>query len=157
MSDTNGRLWELVESYLAAEGVVLDDLVVGGGLVRVTVDAEGGVDVDRIAEVSRGLSRLFDVEDPVAGSYRLEVSSPGLERALRRPAHYEKSIGREVVVKTGEPVSGERVHKGVLEAFDGKAITVRVDDEERLVPLSAVKSARTVFRWEKAPKRPQVR
>ncbi len=152
MSDTNGRLWGLVESYLAAEDIELDDLVVSGGLVRVTVDAEGGVDVDRIARVSQGLSHLFDTEDPVAGSYRLEVSSPGLERNLRRPVHYNKSIGREVVVKTGEPVSGERVHKGVLEACDGKTITVRVADQERLVPLGAVKQARTVFRWERAPK-----
>ena len=152
MSDTNGRLWELVESYLAAEDIELDDLVVSGGLVRVTVDANGGVDVDRVAEVSQGLSHFFDTEDPVAGSYRLEVSSPGLERTLRRPAHYRKSIGREVVVKTGKPVAGERVHKGVLEAYDDKAITVRVGDEERLVPLGAVKKARTVFRWEKAPK-----
>jgi ribosome maturation factor RimP len=152
MSGTNGRIWELVESYLAAENVELDDLIVGGGLVRVTVDAEGGLDLDRIAEISQGLSRLLDVEDPVAGSYRLEVSSPGLERDLRRPAHYEKSVGREVVVKTGEPVAGERVHKGVLEAYDGKTITVRVGDGERVIPLSAVKQARTVFRWEKAQK-----
>ncbi len=68
-------------------------------MLRVTVDGHE-VDLDRLAEVSRGLSRLLDDETDLQDAYQLEVTSPGLERKLRRPTHYEKSVGREVVVKT---------------------------------------------------------
>jgi ribosome maturation factor RimP len=156
MSPAGERLWELLESHLRAEGIELDDLVVRdqgrSRLVRVVVDGEGGVGVDRIADLSRSLSRLLDQEDPVPGSYTLEVTSPGLERALRRPEHYRKSVGREVVVKTREDVAGARSHRGILEAFDGAVLSLSVDGAARALPLDLVSEARTVFRWDKAPK-----
>jgi ribosome maturation factor RimP len=156
MKEVERQLWELVAPFLAAEGVELDDLDVRGGgkgrMVRVLVDADGGVDVDRIAELARGLSRLLDESDPVAGSYTLEVGSPGLERTLRRPEHYRKSVGREVVVKTRQPIDGAQSHRGILESFTDAGATLRVDDADRLITLDQVTEARTVFRWEKAPK-----
>jgi ribosome maturation factor RimP len=121
-------------------------------VVRVTVDAPGGVDLDRITELSRGLSRILDDEDAVDGAYTLEVSSPGLERALRRPAHYRKAIGSEVAVKTGSPVSGATHHRGTLQSADDDAIVVSVDGEERRIGLDDVSRARTVFSWERGPK-----
>lgn len=163
MSGTTERLWALVAPYVEAEGIELDDLeVLGQGkgtIVRVTVDgpeAEGGdrpvVGVDRIAALSRGLSRLLDAEDPVAGSYTLEVSSPGLERKLRRPNHYGKSLGREVKVKTHAPVEDARQHRGTLTANDAEGFTLEVDGRPRTIAYANVASARTVFEWEKAPK-----
>jgi len=156
MREVEQRLWELMAPYLEAEGVELDDLDVrgrgAGRVVRVLVDAEGGVDVDHIASLSRSLSRLLDDEDPVTGSYTLEVGSPGLERSLRRPDHYRKSMGREVVVKTREPIDGAHSHRGILASFTDGGATVRVDDADRLIPLDQVTEARTVFRWEKTPK-----
>ena len=156
MSEVEQRLWDLMAPYLDAEGVELDDLDVRGGgagrLVRVLVDAEGGVDVDRIANLSRSLSRLLDDADPVAGAYTLEVGSPGLERPLRRPNHYRKSMGREIVVKTREPIDGARSHRGTLASYTDGGATVCVDGTDRLIPLNQVTEARTVFRWEKAPK-----
>lgn len=149
-------LWESLQLHLEAEGVELDDLDVrgrgSGRIVRVTVDAPGGIDVDRIAELARGLSRLLDDSDPVAGGYTLEVSSPGLERQLRRPAHFAKAIGREIDIKTSDEIEGARRHRGVLESADEGTLQLTVDGASRSIPMSAVERAKTVFRWEKSPK-----
>lgn len=156
MTTETSRLWDVIERYLGAEQVELDDLDVRGRgrgrIVRVTVDAEGGVGVDRIAELSRGLSRILDDEDPLPGSYTLEVTSPGLERVLRRPAHYRKAIGRDVVVKTAVPVEGSQRHEGTLRDADDEAVTVVVDGVSRRISIGDVTQAKTVFRWERAPK-----
>ncbi len=147
-------IWGLVEPYLAAERLELDDLELsgrgGGRVLRVTVDGEG-VDIDRLAELSRGLSRLLDNEPALQDRYRLEVSSPGLERKLRRPEHYRKSIGREVVVKTTRGDS-RATHRGKLVSADDQSLTV--EDENGAVEIAHedVVSARTVYRWERKPK-----
>lgn len=150
------RLWAVIEPYVAAEGIELDDLeIVGktpGVVVRVTLDADEPVGVDRLAEVSRRLSRLLDEEDPITSSYTLEVSSPGLERKLRRPRHYEKSLGKDVKVKSRIPVEGDHTHRGVLARANGEGFVVDVEGAERHIAYSDVVSARTVFAWEKASK-----
>ena len=152
MTSVAERLWDQIDPYLSAEGVELDDVeVLGGGqIVRVTVDADGGLGVDTIADLSRGISRILDDDDPVSGSYTLEVSSPGLERKLTRPRHYEKSIGREVKVKTHGEVEGGRNHRGVLVSTDDGSFTMEIDGEPRTIGYGAVASARTVFIWERA-------
>ncbi len=150
------RLWQLFEPYLAAEGVELDDIRLGGPgsgkLLAVTVDAEGGLGSDRIARIATGLSRLLDEEDPIPGSYRLEVTSPGLERKLRRPAHYRKSVGREVKVKTFAPVDGDKVHRGVLGEVDDDGFVLQLSDGVRRIGFGEVAAAQTIFVWEPAPK-----
>lgn len=149
------RLWAEVESYVAAERIELDDLeVLGEGptkIVRVTLDGDG-LGVDRIADVSRGLSRLFDEIDPYEGAYTLEVSSPGLERKLRRPRHYEKAVGSTAKIKTFGEVDGSRNHTGVILAAAEASFTLDVEGAHREIPYDAVASARTVFVWEKADK-----
>jgi ribosome maturation factor RimP len=161
MSAEPARLWGVIEPYLAAEGIELDDLeVVGGGgasLVRVVVDSEEPVDVDTIARLSRGVSRLLDTHDfaggdPLPGPYTLEMTSPGLERPLRRPRHFEKAVGREVKVKTRHPVDGSNHVRGVLAAAEPDRLTVDTESGPVTVALDDVASARTVFTWEPAPK-----
>jgi len=153
VADTATRLWDVVEPYVAAEGVELDDLeVVGSGrIVRVVLDAENDLGVDRIADLARGISRLFDEREPVAGSYTLEVTSPGLERKLRRPRHFEKSLGREVKVKTHAPVDGQRVHRGELLTADDHGIEIERDGARRRLAYTEIASATTVFAWERNP------
>lgn len=147
-------IWSVVEPYLAAERLELDDLELSGRgrgrVLRVIVDGDE-VDLQRLADLSRGLSRLLDDEPGLQESYQLEVTSPGLERKLRRPSHYRKSIGREVVVKAA-PGEAKTTHRGTLTDAGDKSFTV--DGEEGNVTLAYedVVSARTVFRWEKAPK-----
>jgi ribosome maturation factor RimP len=156
MSRVPEGLWELIAGYLNAEDLELDDLeMVGqsrGPVLRVTVDREGGVGVDRLAETSRALSRLLDDDERLQTSYTLEVTSPGLERKLRRPAHYAKSIGREVIVKTHQEVGGERAHRGTLKSCDDDSCTIEVAGDLRTIPIELIASARTVFRWEPAAK-----
>jgi ribosome maturation factor RimP len=156
VTGTVERLWAVIDPYVAAEGIELDDLeIVGkapGVVVRVTLDADGGVGVDRLAEVARGLSRLLDAEDPIDASYTLEVSSPGLERKLRRRRHFEKSLGREVKIKSRSEIAGQHSHHGVLALAEDDGFVVEVDGEERKIAYGDVVSARTVFAWEKAAK-----
>ncbi len=152
MASVAEKLWDRIDPYVAAEGVELDDVeVLGGGqIVRVVVDASDPIGVDIIADLSRGISRLIDEDDPIEGSYTLEVSSPGLERKLTRPRHYEKSIGREVMVKTHADFGGAKAHRGVLVAATDSAATIDIEGTNRTIPYAAIASARTVFVWEKS-------
>jgi ribosome maturation factor RimP len=159
---TEEHIWKVVEPYLAAEKLELDDLeLVGRGralTLRVVVDGEGGLDLDRIAEVARGLSRLLDSVPNLEGPYQLEVTSPGLERKLTRPSHFAKSVGREVVAKTSAGTANPRTIKGVLTDAGESDFVIKVDaDQIETIPYDQVLSARTVFRWEKAPKPGQAR
>lgn len=151
---TVSDIWTVVEPYLAAERLELDDVeLLGRGqgrLLRLVVDGEN-LSIDRLADVSRGLSRLLDNETELEEAYRLEVTSPGLERSLRRPAHYAKSVGREVVVKIGNGEERTTI-RGVLSEADDDTFTVERDQERVVVDYEEVLTAKTVFRWEKAPK-----
>ncbi len=154
MTTTVSDIWTVVEPYLAAERLELDDVeLLGRGpgtLLRVVVDGDG-VNIDRLADVSRGLSRLLDNETDMDSAYRLEVTSPGLERSLRRPAHYAKSVGREVVVKIADGDQKKTI-RGVITEVGDNDFTVEGEDDAQVVGYEDVLTARTVFRWEKAPK-----
>jgi ribosome maturation factor RimP len=151
---TTAEIWELIEPYLAAEHLVLDDIELtglgGGRVLRVAVDGER-VDVDRLAELSRGISRLLDNETSLEESYQLEVTTPGLERKLRRPEHYQKSVGREVVVKVTAAGANKTIRGVILDA-DASSFTVDGDNGPEVVSYESVVKAKTVFRWEKSPK-----
>lgn len=154
MSSVADRLWDLLGPYVSAEGIELDDVeVLGGGqIVRVTVDSAETVGVDRIAELSRGIGRLLDAEDLIKSSYTLEVSSPGLERKLTRPRHFEKSMGREIKAKTFREIGGTKVHSGTLSSSDDSSFVVDLGGETRTITYADVSSARTVFVWDKSSK-----
>jgi len=147
-------IWDVVEPYLTAEQLELDDLELAGQgkgrILRITVDGED-VDIDRLAGLSRSLSRLLDNETGLQDQYQLEVSSPGLERKLRRPTHYAKSVGREVVAKVSTGDSKMTVRGTIAEVGDDK-FTIDTDDGQRVVDYGDVISAKTVFNWVKAPK-----
>jgi ribosome maturation factor RimP len=109
------------------------------------------VDVGRLAELSRGISRMLDAETDIEGSYQLEVTTPGLERKLRRPEHYAKSVGREVVAKVRDQ-EASRTIRGTISSADELSFTVTGDQGDEVVSYEDVVKANTVFRWEKAPK-----
>jgi len=152
---------DLVRPVVEAAGLELWEASFGreGGrrILRVMVDradggeTDGGVDLDTIAAMSQRLSRRLDLEGFERDRpYQLEVSSPGLERALREPRHFERSVGQRVRVKTVEPVDGRRVHEGALVSADAEAIVIASDGGELRVPYDGIASARTVFEWKKA-------
>jgi ribosome maturation factor RimP len=161
---------DLVRPVVEAAGLDLWEVSFGreGGrrILRVTVDRAGGeqraggdqnvggVDLDTIAATSQRLSRRLDLEGfEQDRPYELEVSSPGLERALREPRHFERSVGQRVRVKTVEPVDGRRVHEGALVSADAEAIVIASDGGELRVVYDGIASARTVFEWKKAGSR----
>jgi ribosome maturation factor RimP len=131
---------ELVEVTFHREG--------GRRVLRVTVDREGGVDLDAIARTSERVSRRLDLERFEPGPYSLEVSSPGIERPLRSPRDFERQLGERVRVKTAEPIAGSRTHAGALVSADGEAIVIATEGGERRVPHADITSARTVVDWE---------
>ncbi len=92
--------------------------------LRAYIDKPGGVNIADCENVSRALSDVLDAEDFIPDAYILEVSSPGLGRALKKDRHLEKSIGREVEIKTYKPIDGQKEFAGVLHAFDTDTITV---------------------------------
>ncbi len=154
MADVAEQIWGLVGPYVAAEGIELDDVeILGGGkLLRVVVEGDEPIGVDRIADLSRGIARLIEEDDPFPGAYTLEVTSPGLERKLRRPSQFSKAVGSDVHIKTFKKIADEKHHRGQLTAVDDDAIVVSIDGDERHIEMAEVASARTVFVWEKGQK-----
>jgi ribosome maturation factor RimP len=130
---------EFVEVTFRKEG--------GRRVLRVTVDREGGLDLDAISDVSERISRRLDLEDFGRGAYSLEVSSPGVERPLRTPNDFQRRIGERVKVKATDPDEGGLTLVGTIAAADEDAVTVRTDGAERRVTYPQIKSARTVFDW----------
>lgn len=149
------QIRQLIEPWLSAERLELDDVeMVGTGngrTLRVLVDHPDGVDLDRLAEVSNGISRLLDDVDTLQAAYQLEVSTPGLERKLKRPEHFRKSIGRQVSVKAREN-GVTRVGKGELTSADDDGFVVSTDEGPLNFGYDVVTSARTVFKWQAQPK-----
>ena len=143
------RLWETIEAYLADEQVELDDLELSGKTLRVVIDSEDGVDLDHLTNVSRGVSRILDEADTfIDGKYNLEVTSPGLERKLRRPRHFQKSLGRQLVAKTR---SGDTL-RGELTDADEKTFTVEAGGATTSIAYDEVAGARTVLEFTPPPK-----
>ena len=162
MSDTTtlDRVARLIAPIVSDLHLDLYDLEFRAGTLRVTVDRaagfEGVLDLEAISLASRLIGRELDHEEPLTGHYTLEVSSPGLERSLRTPAHFAKSIGQKVAVRLRgiDSAEGEaRRIQGVLTAADDKAVTVQADNgAEHTVPYQKIDRARTVFEWGPAPK-----
>jgi ribosome maturation factor RimP len=141
-----------VRPVVEAAGMDLVDLGFQRGngvhLLRVTVYREGGVDLDAIAEVSERISRRLDLEGFEPGRYTLEVSSPGLERPLRRPQDFSRGVGEKVKVKTSRPIDGVRTIRGTIVEAGEDAVRIATDEGERQVPYGDIASARTLFEWE---------
>ena len=145
---TGDELKKLLEPMIERLGYEVIDLEVrlsgGSGLVRLFIDKPDGVDLDDCEKVSVAVSALLDVEDPVPGNYNLEVSSPGLDRKLTKPAHFQRFAGETVKVQTRFPIEGRRRFRGTLVSSDDENIVVEVDGESFSLPLKTIDTARLV-------------
>jgi ribosome maturation factor RimP len=110
-------------------------------LLRVYIDGENGVTVDDCAAVSRQVSSVLDVEDPISSDYTLEVSSPGVDRLLFRLEHYPVYVGEWIEIRLRVPFDGRRKFKGTLKGVEGEDVVVQVEDQEYLLPHSAIDRA----------------
>lgn len=173
------RLRDIVEPIVTDLDLELFDLEWSGSTLTVTIDRPprpdagpdqhgGGVSIDAITTVTRAVSRTLDEVDPIPGNYKLEVSSPGLERSLRTPVHFQRAIGQKVTVKTVPGFDGARRLKGQLVRAGDGSTGARADDDPRpssidvvldepagvivTVGYDQIERARTVFEWGGAPK-----
>jgi len=140
------RVESILGPLLDAEGLSLVDIEYkreqGGWILRVFIDKEGNVTLDDCARVSREFGQLLDVEDIISTSYHLEVSSPGLDRPLKKEEDFVKYSGRRVRIKTTEPVSGRRNFKGALLGCTEGKVKVKVEGSEIFtIPLSSILKA----------------
>lgn len=155
MSTVPERVRDLVAPMAAARDLEIYDIDYSGGVLRVYLDREGGAPLDLLAEVTRELSRALDDADPISGRYTLEVSSPGLERRLRTPAHFRWAEGRGVHVRRVAGVEGPRRASGRVLRADDDAVTLVLDEpagDELEIPYGEIDRARTTFEWGGAPK-----
>lgn len=113
-------------------------------LLRLFIDSESGITLDDCTEVSRQVSAVLDVEDPIHVPYTLEVSSPGVDRPLFDAAQYARYKGRQARVRTQWPVGGQRNFSGEIVAADERTVTLRVAGEDVAVPLESIARGRLV-------------
>lgn len=145
-----------VGPVVAALGCSLYDVELSGAgrqrTLRVTISRDGGLDLDTIAEATRAVSPALDASDAFTGPYLLEVSSPGVERSLRRPEHFLRAVGEHVSVKFHTDAGPRRV-RGVVTDADDTGVVVDSGDGERVtVAYGDITQARTVFEWGPAPR-----
>ncbi|MGA6992782.1 MAG: ribosome maturation factor RimP [Candidatus Deferrimicrobiaceae bacterium] len=130
------ELVELVDVEIAAEGP--------RSVIRVFIDREGGVRLRDCESFSRKLGAILDVEDPLAGPYSLEVSSPGMDRRLRQPKHFAACKGKRVKISLSAPVDGSRNFRGTLLGSDEEGIELDRDGRTFRLPYRLMRKANLV-------------
>lgn len=139
------RAEAILEPLLEQEGLALVDCAFvreqGGWVLRVFIDKGEGISIEDCARVSREFGDLLDVEDIIPIPYRLEVSSPGLDRPLKKEADFVRFSGKRVRIKTRDPVAGRRNFRGLLVGCGGNGVQVEVDGEVFVIPLGAILKA----------------
>ena len=161
MADTNG-IAGIIEPSLSAMGYRLVRVAVTSGR-RATLQVmaerldDAPMTVDDCAEISRGVSALLDVADPIAGAYTLEISSPGIDRPLVRPEDYERFRGYDARIELGQPLAGRKRFRGRLLGTEGANIRLATEEGEVRFPFAAVVRAKLLLTDEilaAAPRRP---
>lgn len=146
MGRLDERAYEIANEVAMGLGVEVEDIeLLGlgrGRTLRVTLDKEGGVTVDDCAAFSREFGVALDVEDAIRGTYTLEVSSPGLDRPLKKPRDYEKSVGKLVRVVLNEQIRGQGFLVGRLRDVTEDRVRLSAGEREEEVFFSNIKRAR---------------
>jgi ribosome maturation factor RimP len=151
MADAVARIERLIGPTIDSMGYELVRVTLGGGRqsAKLQVMAERKdrrpMTVEDCAEISRTISAVLDVEDPIESAYTLEVSSPGIDRPLTRPDDFERFKGFEARIESARPIEGRRKFKGILEGLDGGEVRIACDGAQIRVPLSEVQKAKLVI------------
>ena len=146
--DREAQLADMLRPTIEAMGCALWGIELASqsrhATLRVFIDKKDGVDIEDCERVSRQISALMDVEDPIGSAYTLEVSSPGLDRQLFELAHYESYVGSLLKVRLRTNYEGRRNFKGRLAGIEGDEIVLRQEQEEYLFPLEMIDKAQVV-------------
>jgi ribosome maturation factor RimP len=153
MDATVSRVWELAAPLAEKEAMEIVDIEFrhegsrGGRVLRLYLDKEGGPNVDDLSRVSHQLSDLLDSENAVEGAYTLEVSSPGINRPLRRPEHFARFVGKRIRVRTRDLVNGRRSFLGMLEEVGADNITLEQEGMQYQIPFSIIEKSNYEHDW----------
>ena len=146
MEDIRKKITELADSVAGQNAVDMVDVELAGSsrkpLIRIFIDRENGVTLEDCERFSRGLSALLDVEDPIPSAYVLEVSSPGLDRPLKKLRDFERSTGKLVRIITREMIEKQNIFRGRITRVEGDTITLFFDDKEIDIPFDQISKAR---------------
>ena len=150
MSSGANKVTELIEPTVEALGLDLWglELLQQGKftVLRIFIESGEGITIEDCEKVSRQVSAILDVEDPISGEYTLEVSSPGIDRPLFKISQFEEYADSEVDIKMRSPLDGRRKFKGHITKIDGNAIRIDVDGTESDLDHSDIEKASVVFR-----------
>jgi ribosome maturation factor RimP len=153
MDATIRRVWELTVPLAQGEGMEIVDIEFrpegtrGGRVLRLYMDKEGGPSVDDLSRVSRRLSDLLDSEDAIAGAYTLEVSSPGINRPLKRPEHFARFVGKRIRVRTRDMIEGRRSFVGILGQVLGDSVILTQEGKQYQIPFSMIDKSNYEHDW----------
>ncbi len=156
MRGSTDTLTDALSPILQARGLDLIDVELNGAQLTVFVDREGGIGLDELGDATRDVSAALDDIDPIPGRYTLSVSSPGLERRLRTPAHYARAVGEKVTVRVDAGSEHVRRVTGTLASADESGCTLtgpEVPEGEMRIAYDQIERARTVFEWGPEPRR----
>lgn len=149
MSDDLDRVRELVTPIITEEGCELVDAEIthdmGSKILRIYIDKDGGVKVGDCTRVSHAVEDLLEVEEVVSGRYNLEISSPGLNRPLRKKEHFLKVLGQMIDMTTKEKLDGRKHYRGLLKSVDSDVLVMEIDHQEFRVPLEKLLKAKLVY------------
>jgi ribosome maturation factor RimP len=153
MDPAIARVWALVAPLTQAEGFEIVDIELrheggrGARVLRIYLDKEGGPTMADLSRVSREVSDLLDVNDVVDGSYTLEVSSPGINRPLKRPEHFARFVGKRVRVRTREAIQGRRAFLGQLLEVSADKISLNQDGQRCEIPFALIERSNYEHDW----------
>lgn len=149
------RVLEALETKAAEQGLDIVDVELAGPgshptlRVRIDVLEDGPIDMDRVTASTPWISQVIEELDPISGSYELEVSSPGVDRPLRRPSDFARFAGERAEVVAVEPVDDRRSWVGTIVEASDEAVTIEVDGTAYAVPFSVIKKAKLKPDYEK--------
>ena len=150
-TDYEKRTEEMITPILDELGFELYDVeyVKEGAdyVLRLIIDSNEGVTLDDCERVSRAVDPVLDEADPIESAYLLEVVSPGVERVLTRPDHYEACVGEKIEVRFYAPADGKKSCTGILRGLSGDSIIIELEGEEKAIPFSSAARVSTVFDW----------
>ena len=141
---------DLIGPSVEALGYELVRVTLAGSqrkVLQIMAEPQDGriMSVEDCARVSRAISAILDVEDPISGAYSLEVSSPGIDRPLTRPKDYDRFKGHEAKIETHEPVEGRKRFKGILKGVEGDAVKIDSEGAELALPFNQIAKAKLVL------------
>jgi ribosome maturation factor RimP len=153
MDPTLTRVWQLAAPLAEGEGMEIVDIDFrhegsrGGRVLRLYLDREGGPNMDDLSRVSRQLSELLDAQDTIDGAYTLEVSSPGINRPLKKPAHFARFVGKRIRVRTRDLVDGRRSFLGILGQVVEDSVILIQEGKRYQIPFSMIEKSNYEHDW----------